>query len=150
MSTTLLSKKTLVKFIAVVAAVALVFGIAPVLGFSDISLSASAETPVYDPALGSYTTETDASGNTVLTATPNEACGFRGWFLEDGTEVSYNAAYTLPSGAFLYFIISTLLKKVALRNIPITKALKQVFPRMKFGKVLPMARLWAQAQTGPH
>ncbi len=99
MSTILLGKKTLVKFIAVIASVALVFGIAPVLGFSDISLSASAETPVYDPALGSYTTETDASGNTVLTATPNEACGFRGWFLEDGTEASYDAAFTLPSGA---------------------------------------------------
>ena len=99
MSTAKLSKNFLVKLIAVVAVVALVFGLAPVLNFADVSLSASAAAaPVYDPALGSYTTST-VNGSTVLTATPNEACGFRGWFLKDGTEVSYNLSYTLPSGA---------------------------------------------------
>ena len=99
MTITLFSKNFLVKLVAVLAVVVLVFTLAPVLDFTDISLSASAETPVYDSSLGSYTTTKDANGNTVLTATPNEACGFRGWFKKDGTEVSYNASYTLPSGA---------------------------------------------------
>ncbi len=100
MSTTFLSKKFLVKFISVVIAVVLVFGLVPVLDFADVTMEASAaEPPVYDPTLGSYTTSTDSNGNTILTATPNEASGFRGWFYKDGTEVSYNTAYTVPSGA---------------------------------------------------
>jgi len=100
MSTVFSSKQFLVKFVAVVVMVALIFGIAPVSGLSDLMLSASAENmPIYDEALGSFETETDLNGNTVLTATPNENCGFRGWYLSDGTEVSYDASYTLPSGA---------------------------------------------------
>lgn len=99
MSTVKSSKNILVKLVAVVVTIVLVFGLAPVLDVADISLNVSAaEVPVYDSTLGSYTTSTDANGNTVLTAVPNGACGFRGWFKKDGTEVSYNASYTLPSG----------------------------------------------------
>lgn len=99
MSTILSSKQFLVKFVAVVVMVALIFGIAPVSGLSDLMLSASAaDLPEYDASLGSYTTSTDSNGNTVLTAVPNENCGFRGWYLSDGTEVSYNASFTVPSG----------------------------------------------------
>ena len=72
MSTTCFSKNFFVKFVAVVAAVVIVFGFVPVLDIADVSINANAETPVYDSTLGSYTTSTDASGNTVLTATPND------------------------------------------------------------------------------
>ena len=99
MTTNNASKKILAKFVAVVAVIAIVLCVAPVSGLSDILVNASAEAPVYDSSLGSYTTTTDSNGNTVLTAVPYENAGFRGWFLKDGTEVSYNAAYTLPSGA---------------------------------------------------
>ena len=100
MSTTNLSKKLLVKIIAVVTVVVLIFGVAPVAELNNFLLSASAADMLkYDATLGSYTTATDANGNTVVTAVPNECCGFRGWYYKDGTEVSYNASYTLPSGA---------------------------------------------------
>ncbi|MBE6762576.1 MAG: hypothetical protein E7551_09895 [Ruminococcaceae bacterium] len=94
----LFSKSILTKLVAVIAAVALVFTLAPVTGVFDLVANASAETPVYDPTLGSYAQSTDVNGNTVLTASPNENVGFRGWYLKDGTEVSYETTYTLPSG----------------------------------------------------
>ncbi len=95
MSSTFLSKKFLIKFIAVVTSVMLVLCLAPISNvFSAMSnVKAETETPVYDPSLGSYT-----ASNGVLTATPNENAGFRGWFKKDGTEVSYNTTYTLLEG----------------------------------------------------
>ena len=93
-----ISKNFLVKFIAVFVSVLLLLCAVPTIGLTG-NITARAETPVYDSSLGTYTTGTDANGNTVLTAVPNENAGFRGWFLSDGTEVSYNEAYTLPSGA---------------------------------------------------
>ena len=95
MTSTFFSKKFLAKFVAVVTSVMLVLCLAPLSDvFSTMSnVKAEAETPVYDPDLGSYT-----ESNGVLTATPNENAGFRGWFKKDGTEVSYSTTYTLPSG----------------------------------------------------
>ena len=88
------------KFIAVCVAAVLLFGLAPNMAFSDFILNAKAEEDLkFDSTLGSYTDSTDKNGNTVLTATPYDGCAFRGWYLKDGTEVSYNSSYTLPSGA---------------------------------------------------
>ena len=92
-------KKLLIKVIAITVVVALVFGVAPIWDFANTSFKASADAPVYDPDLGSYTTAVDSNGNTVLTAIPNDGCGFRGWFKKSGEEVSYNESYTLPKGA---------------------------------------------------
>ena len=94
MSTAKSSKNFLVKLVAVMAVVALVFGLAPVLDFADFSISASAEAPVYDENLGTIT----ANGST-LTAVPNDGAAFRGWFHKDGTEVSYEPEFTVPNGA---------------------------------------------------
>jgi len=99
MTTNIASKKILSKFVAVVAVIAIVLCVAPVSGLSDILVNASAEAPVYDASLGSYTTTIDSNGNTVLTAIPNDGCGFRGWFLKSGEEVAYTEEYTLPKGA---------------------------------------------------
>jgi len=88
------------KFIAVCVAAVLLFGLAPNMAFSDFILNAKAEEDLkFDSTLGNYTDSTDKNGNTVLTATPYDGCAFRGWYLKDGTEVSYNSSYTLPSGA---------------------------------------------------
>ena len=88
-------KSILTKLIAVITTVAVVLTLAPVNGIFDLAFSASAEeTPVYDSTLGSI-----SEANGVLTAKPNDGAGFRGWFKKDGTEVSYNLSYTLPSGA---------------------------------------------------
>ena len=88
-------KSILTKLIAVITTVAVVLTLAPVNGIFDLAFSASAEeTPVYDSTLGSF-----SEANGVLTAKPNDGAGFRGWFKKDGTEVSYNLSYTLPSGA---------------------------------------------------
>jgi len=76
MTTNIASKKILSKFVAVVAVIAIVLCVAPVSGLSDILVNASAEAPVYDASLGSYTTTIDSNGNTVLTAIPNDGCGF--------------------------------------------------------------------------
>ena len=87
-------KSILTKLIAVITTVAIVLTLAPVNGIFNLAFSASAEeAPVYDPSLGTYT----ESGG-VLTATPYNGAGFRGWFKKDGTEVSYNTSFTIPSG----------------------------------------------------
>ena len=133
MTTNNVSKKILAKFVAVVAVIAIILCVAPVSGLSDILVNASAEAPVYDSSLGSYTTTTDSNGNTVLTAVPNENVGFRGWFLKDGTEVSYNAAYTLPSGASAsdyvpVFYNFNLVKKGSFEEYTNNKSLKTGVP----------------------
>ncbi len=87
-----ISKNFLVKFVAVFVSVLLLLCVAPTMGLTG-NITASAETPVYDSSLGRFTEE-----NGVLTAVPYENAGFRGWFLKNGTEVSYNATYTLKSG----------------------------------------------------
>lgn len=89
-----LSKSILTKLVAVITMIAIVFTLAPTVGVFDSAFKVSAETPVYDPALGSFT----VNGN-VLTATPDFGAEFRGWFLKDGTEVSYQTTFTMPNGA---------------------------------------------------
>ncbi|MBE6762197.1 MAG: hypothetical protein E7551_07915 [Ruminococcaceae bacterium] len=89
-----------VKLIAVFVATVLMLGLAPYSDILNFCFNASAEAvPKYDSTLGSYNEHIDSNGNTVLTATPYKGCGFRGWYLKDGTEVSYNSSYTLPLGA---------------------------------------------------
>lgn len=78
--------KTLSCFLAV----ALILSLAPI----GITTVKAAESPVYDPDLGEYSEQ-----NGVLTATPYENCGFRGWFDKKGNEVSSKLNFTLPSGA---------------------------------------------------
>ncbi len=98
MSKTKEQKSLLVKIISVFVCVMLVLAIAPISDISNLIVSASAaEAPEYNPNYGSFTTKT-VNGNTVLTATANYGCGFRGWYLGDGTEVAYTSEFTVPSG----------------------------------------------------
>ena len=80
------------KAISVFMAVIMLCTLTP-LGGAFSSASAE-EMPVYDPSLGEYSVK-----NNVLTATPYENCGFRGWFDKEGNEASMNTSFTLPSGA---------------------------------------------------
>lgn len=92
------NKVIFVKIISVFIIIAFVFGIIPTSGLSQIITTAKAEQlPQYNPAYGSFTKST-VNGNTVLTATAKEGCGFRGWYYKDGTEVSYKDSYTVPAG----------------------------------------------------
>ncbi len=94
MTSAFLSKKFLVKFIAVVTSVVLVLCFAPLTDvFETVTNVSAAETPVYDPNLGTYT-----ESNGVLTATAYEGAAFRGWFNKEGREVSYSKTFTIPSG----------------------------------------------------
>ncbi|MBO5106004.1 MAG: hypothetical protein J6C29_03800 [Clostridia bacterium] len=81
------------KIVAVIATVAIMLAVAPFAGIFDLALNASAETPVYDQSLG----QKQVNGST-LTAVPNAGIGFRGWFLADGTEVSYEKSITIEAG----------------------------------------------------
>ncbi|MBE6762209.1 MAG: hypothetical protein E7551_07985 [Ruminococcaceae bacterium] len=86
------TKKFKAKAISVFMAVIMICSLMPMNSiFASVS---AAEMPEYDPTLGEYS----ANGN-VLTATPYENCGFRGWFDENGNEVSVDTEFTVPSGA---------------------------------------------------
>lgn len=85
-------KQFTVKAISVFMAVIMICSLMPMNSiFASVS---AAEMPEYDPTLGEYS----ANGN-VLTATPYENCGFRGWFDSEGNEVSVSTSFTVPSGA---------------------------------------------------
>ncbi len=89
----------LVKSLSIFICVILLFGLVPVVENSGLYAKADTITlPQYNPDYGSFTV-TEDGGNTILTATANEGCGFRGWFDQKGKEVSYNASFTVPKGA---------------------------------------------------
>lgn len=89
---------TFIKGISVILCLVLVLTVAPIADVSSLLISASAANmPEYNPNYGSFTAKT-VNGNTVLTATANYGCGFRGWYYKDGTEVAYTADFTVPSG----------------------------------------------------
>ena len=75
-------------------ALLIVFCLTPTSGI----LTASAEQlPEYNPEYGSISEKT-VNGNTVLTATANYGCGFRGWYDKSGREVCYTTDFPLPLG----------------------------------------------------
>ena len=85
------AKQITTKTISILLAIALLCSLMPM---GSVFVSASAEQPVYDPSLGEYSAK-----NGILTATPYENAGFRGWFDKKGNEVSSELNFTLPSGA---------------------------------------------------
>ncbi len=89
----LFSNSIFKKLVAVIAAVAIMLAVVPFAGIFDLALNASAEAPVYDSTLGTW-----SENGGVLTATPYAGAGFRGWFLTDGTEVSYEKSVTIEAG----------------------------------------------------
>ena len=87
------------KIISVFICFVIVSSIAQVSDAFGLLINSKAEEmPEYNPEYGKYESAIDAEGNTVLTATPYENCGFRGWYHKDGTEVAYTASYTIPKG----------------------------------------------------
>ena len=90
----LFSNNIFKKLVAVIATVAIMLAVAPFAGIFDLALNASAEMPVFDETLGKKTD----NGDGTLTAEPYEGMGFRGWFLADGTEVSYEKTVTIADG----------------------------------------------------
>lgn len=87
------------KFFSVILCVIFVLNIAPISEICGLFINVNAtEAPVYNPDYGSFSA-TEKNGKTVLTATSNYGCGFRGWYDKNGKEVSYNAEFTLPEGA---------------------------------------------------
>ena len=82
-------KQLTVKTISVFLVVVLLCSLMP---FGSVLVSA-VEQPTYDPTLGKYSVQ-----NNVLTATPYENCGFRGWFDKNSNEVSVDTEFTVPSG----------------------------------------------------
>lgn len=100
MKNTVISKSFVKKIISVFIVLVLVFNLAPISGIFDLFISAKAETlPIYDSNLGGFMSSTDKNGNTILTATPYDGSGFRGWYFKDGSEVSYDYSYTIPKNA---------------------------------------------------
>ncbi len=91
------TKLFLVKIVSIILCVVFAFTIVPVSDISDLIISASAEElPEYNPEYGSFTV-TEENGNTVLNATSNYGCGFRGWYDKNGNEVSYNTSFKIPA-----------------------------------------------------
>jgi len=78
------------KILAITVSLVMVFNILPF--FAEFNASALGEV-FYDSSLGNYYEE-----NGVLTALPNENCGFRGWFNTFGEEVSLSKSFVLPQG----------------------------------------------------
>ena len=78
------------KILAITVSLVMVFNILPF--FAEFNASALGEA-FYDSSLGKYYEE-----NGVLTAIPNENCGFRGWFNTSGEEVSLSINFALPQG----------------------------------------------------
>ncbi|MBQ9919615.1 MAG: hypothetical protein IJO49_02195, partial [Clostridia bacterium] len=93
MTNVLLRKSFLVKLLAVVVTVALMLTVAPFADIANFALTANAEAPVFDETLGRI----EESGST-LKAVAGNGAGFRGWYLKDGTEVSYSDTITIESG----------------------------------------------------
>ncbi len=89
----LLKKSFVKKLLSIALAVAVMFTATVVFGDFNVSLSANAETPVFDTTLGHI----EESGST-LKAVAGNGAGFRGWYLKDGTEVSYSDTITIASG----------------------------------------------------
>lgn len=101
MEKTFLTHKSnlIIKSLAIFICIAFLMGIMPLSGISKLLLSASAATLEFDESMGSFSTTTDNSGNTVLTATPAENHGFRGWFSKNGDEVSIDPVFTITDGS---------------------------------------------------
>ena len=94
----LLKKSFIKKLLSVALAVAVMFTATVVFGDFNVSLSANAEAPVFDETLGHI----EESGST-LKAVAGNGAGFRGWYLKDGTEVSYSDTITIASGKTIHF-----------------------------------------------